>query len=116
MNRLTIKVPNDRHYRTLDTKFIECEAIDKLGRLEDIEEKLGCPIEVLFKAIDDGVYYDCERSYCNGVKTIEQIKFDIQPELSSTNAYGYALNVHIDYAKSLKDYKKTWWLRKDKSE
>ena len=32
------------------------EIFNKLGKLEDIEQELGIPLEVLFKALKDGVY------------------------------------------------------------
>lgn len=34
----------------------DLEIFNKLGKLEDIEEELGIPLEVLFKALKDGVY------------------------------------------------------------
>ena len=30
--------------------------LDKLGKLEDLEEQLGCPLEVVFKALEYGIY------------------------------------------------------------
>jgi hypothetical protein len=29
--------------------------VEKLGKLEDLEEELGCPLEVVFKAIEEGI-------------------------------------------------------------
>ena len=34
------------------------EIFNKLGKLEDIEQELGIPLEVLFKALKDGIYAD----------------------------------------------------------
>ena len=31
------------------------EVCDKLGKLEDIEDELGCPLEVIFEAINNGI-------------------------------------------------------------
>lgn len=31
-------------------------AIEKLGKIEDIEEKLGIDLETIFKALEDGIY------------------------------------------------------------
>lgn len=110
MNRLTKNVGNDYTYKNRYN-----QAYHKLGKLEDIEEELGCPLEVMFKALKNGIYY--EHSYYSGDKIIEEIKFEIQPELYLTNAFNdYALNVYTDYSKALKDYKKTWWLKEDRSE
>lgn len=36
---------------------IDGEAIDKLGKLEDIEEEIGIELITLFKALKYGVYY-----------------------------------------------------------
>ena len=38
--------------------------IQKLGKLEDIEQELGIPLEVLFKALKDGIY---TTEYRNGL-------------------------------------------------
>ena len=68
MKRLTYKL-NDGHYcpkivydeETSKEKVIDMhktfEAIDKLGMLEEIEDGLGCPIETVFKALKNGVYW-----------------------------------------------------------
>lgn len=41
--------------KNYDYPLIE-EAVDKLGDLEDIEDGLGCPVETVFKALENGVY------------------------------------------------------------
>lgn len=38
---------------------------DKLRRLEDIEEDIGCPIETLFKAMKQGLFY---KEYSGDIK------------------------------------------------
>jgi len=47
-----------------DYSLIE-EVVDKLGDLEDIEEEMGCPIEVLFKAMKQGLFY---KGYSGDIK------------------------------------------------
>lgn len=47
--------------KAVDKKVLQ--ACDKLGRLEDLEEKLDMPldkaVDLLFKAIKDSEFYDC---------------------------------------------------------
>ena len=81
---------------------------DKLGKLEDLEEKLGCPLEVVVKALKIGIYTnlknwnreDLTKYFCLNLYNLE------------TEWY---LGNPIIFV-NLKDYKKTWWLREDKSE
>lgn len=94
-------------------------SIIKLGILEDIEEGLGCPIEVVFKALKNGiwtyVYYDCEeKENKNKLKHIYPSlyfvsNFKIDKFMFNCGDNGY-------YSVKLKDYKKTWWLKEDRSE
>jgi len=86
---------------------------DKLGKLEDLEEELGCSLEVVFKAITQGISYELK----NGM---------MESEPCCTLAecgYGFVLNIGISSRRKVvdgefqtKDYKKTWWLKEDKSE
>ena len=115
MNRLTRK-----HKPTNYTRYTEktiClknynirsanlnKAIEKLGKLEDIEEELGCPLEVIIEATKNGIIlnnnkiYDCKPSYyekVNGWTFVCCIGGEAQ--------VGFAL----------KDYQKTWWLKGEK--
>ena len=84
-------------------------AVDnKLGKLEDLEEQLGCPLEVVVKALKIGIYTnlknwnreDLTKYFCLNLYNLE------------TEWY---LGNPIIFV-NLKDYKKTWWLREDKSE
>ena len=54
MERLTEKVNGEYIHKV--HKFCLNDCYKKLGKLEDIEEELGIPLEVLFKAMKDGVY------------------------------------------------------------
>lgn len=78
---------------------------NKLGKLEDIEERLGCPLEVRERAMDNGVY-DSNGKHWN----IEHYV----PHLKSLHTKG--IMTHTEKHFPLKDYKITWWLKKDKSE
>ena len=154
------EVKNAKYKQLFDLKsnkqienYVNCDlsiAIDKLGRLEDVEDELGCPIEVLVKALKQKCIY-CEKAY----NFDNDEEFD---ELNHTMECSFKLrfftiseNVRIDilnmqenlkdyvdkwcfefqfdtdgdnfsawewdyYLVKLADYKKTWWLKNDKSE
>lgn len=78
---------------------------NKLGKLEDLEEQIGCPLEVRCNLYEGQHIFDKD-----GVEfVIRQIgKHDF-----------YKINVYPPHLKSIeymKGYKKTWWLKEDKSE
>ena len=93
---------------------------NKLGKLEDLEEQLGCPLEVLFKALKDGIYYQ------DGI-LIHITPSDDTPIVLNFNE-GYPVlecmkktkdiiyTTQCCYDMWVSDYKKTWWLKEDKSE
>lgn len=70
MNRLTFKSHSKNgteYYRyahkwkrigntNISTSNKYSQITQKLGKLEDIEQELGIPLEVLFKALKDGIY------------------------------------------------------------
>ena len=108
MNRLTYKEKwfdefgNEHQYKTRDY----CH-IDKLGRLEDLNEELGCPWEVVFKKIKElelqypfSLISICKWNGKWSILEIEQIRED-----------DFACYVKC----YLKDYGKTWWLKGEKN-
>ena len=106
VNRLTEEVENTDDYIKLATKDKQ-EFINKLGRLEDIEEEIGCPLEVREKAIKYGIY----------IKNIygEMVNFKVML-VYKNEQMGYYFRFINDGYVLLADYKKTWWLKRDKSE
>ena len=102
MNRLTEKVKNVDDYIKLPTKDKQ-EFINKLGRLEDLEEQIGCPLDVVFKLLNQDYYYD----ELGHIWHLEFINLK-----NGATQFGAKGNVPQD----LKNYKKTFWLKKDKSE
>lgn len=84
---------------------------EKLGKLEDLEEELGCPLEVVIEALIEGITFehrgfnlrsnDIHLFYFNN-KWIMRVYAFIQ---------GYGSNV---YDLELKDYGKIWWLKGEK--
>lgn len=61
MERLTKKHDGSGSYTQFGDKYIpnhnirHKQCVEKLGKLEDIEQELGIPLEVLFKALKDGI-------------------------------------------------------------
>ena len=141
MERLTIKVsenPIAYRCRKPADKFDGTELIRanrKLGKLEDIEEELGITLEVLFKALKDGIwtkggYYDACYLDANPVfvkgKELHigfywYFQYDNQ-DLDNGFQEEDSLGIFsMDYEETiyftrLKDYGKTWALTKEELE
>lgn len=87
------------------------------NKLYKIKENFGCPAEVIYKALTNGVYsyvhfkrytYSNRKGYmafCNNVTLSFK---DNDFILTFYNKNGQQV-----FVAKLKDYKKTWWLRKD---
>ena len=105
MSRLTEKVKNTDDYIKLPTKDKQ-EFINKLGKLEDLEEQLGCPLNVVFKALANGIY----------VENVPKEELIIQFYLRLTNLGNEWYLSNNTMCVNLKDYKTLFWLRGDKSE
>lgn len=112
-----------KNVNTITNWIEDCEErqygspIEKLGQLEDIEEKLGCPLDVVFKALSNGFKY---RAVCHKLGTKQE---NVEQIIYCDYAYiYYADDVKAWFISTinecfyLKDYKKTWWLKEDKSE
>lgn len=89
-----------------DTSAFTKKIIDKLGKLEDIEENIGISLEILFKAMESGIYYvnnsSREISFANSLTTsLEKHKGN------------YCLYIGHEKAVYFKDYGKTWALTKE---
>lgn len=97
------------HYDVKQKQYIRLAsrlAVDnKLGKLEDLEEEIGCPLEVVIKALKEGIYY----IYPNGNIVLER-SFKLNHYSSGWCLIKPKLNFKLE------DYKKTWWLKRDKSE
>ena len=101
----------------------EIGRLNKLGKLEDLEEELGYSLEFIFKVLKSPKIYiegmnvnsEYDDRFKFNAKTNQYIinPYAIdgkKPEFLFVDrwAYGYDLR--------MKDYKKTWWLKEDKSE
>ena len=87
----------------LDAYF---DAVDKLGKLEDLEEQLGCPLEVVVEALKYGIY-------CANMPREELTKYF---DLKLSNRYNEWYLGNDIMAVNTKYYKVLFWLKKDKSE
>ncbi len=76
-------------------------ALKKLYELENLEEELGCSLKARTRAVPGSSIYDK-----NGDEYL--IEF-IEKQF-------FVVNAPIYMSFKWKDYKKTWWLREDKSE
>lgn len=102
MSRLTKK------YEGGDVEVIgnEYKAIQKLGKLEDLEQDLGCPLDVVFKALTFGFVNSLKEKFSTNEYNITLWKTD----------FGWVLYITGLGCHPLKDYKKTWWLSSDLEE
>ena len=77
--------------------------LHKLYKLEDLEDELGCTLEVVFKALKEGIFDGKWVSHWHLVY----------------NGFGFCWvsnNSGSGWQLYLKDYGKTWWLEGDRSE
>lgn len=126
MNRLTRKI---KGYYSVDLRTclpMEYEQIensnacvDKLGKLEDIEEELGIDLITLFKALRNGIWTNQEQ--CYGDEKQGKIRFFQVRLLLEENAVGCIHNSmwkgkEVIRTLYFKDYGKTWALTKEELE
>lgn len=83
------------------------DIVVKLGQIEDLEDELGCPLEVVFKALKDTYIW-----------IIHKDKTDYSVDFCLENYSGKWYISSYDKAELYlcKDYKKTWFLKGDLSE
>ena len=100
---------------------IDGKAIDKLCKLEDIEEELGIDLITLFKALKNGFYTKSN----NGIKFwkeddkhfvyVRDLKYDIEICCEECeNVIGAVPTMFLE--RSTKDYGKTWALSREELE
>lgn len=105
MERLTEKVNGEYIHKV--HKFCLNDCYDKLGKLEDIEQEIGIPLEVLFKALKDGIWtsgYEKRDS-----KKIWLRNFNGKLLLEVSNRFCFDLYYPEDYGK-------TWALTREELE
>ena len=106
-------MPSEREIDNYIDKMEEENAIyvDKgleyAEKYHKIEEQIGCPLEVREQALVNGIYI--ENIYG------ELINFKVML-VYKNKELGYYFRIINDGYVLLTDYKKTWWLKEDRSE
>lgn len=109
MNRLTKKIENPQYSNDYEMLCAhDYHLINKLGKIEDIEEEIGIDLITLFKALKQMFVFDEEN-----IK-IELLSLHIKS--NKLYLYGFVEDTSQVVYLSFEDYKKTWWLKDDKSE
>ena len=74
----------------------------------ELQNELGCPLDVVFKALKEGIYKRC--TYDIGITYIkpQYLSFD-------GKCFDCSIGDFLDYV-NVADYKKTWWLKEDRSD
>lgn len=132
MSRLTKKI-DGVYYILPEPNFFPYEknfvGIQKLGKIEDLQEQLGCPLKVVFRALEEGIMFKVK---ITSSSTEDNFKTEIieekQYESIGKISLGYANNKYlfiVPYDKGryedktmiikLSDYQKTWWLKGEKN-
>ena len=105
------------------------EILHKLYKLEDLEDELGCPLEVVLKAILQNHIYiqmydrDEKGKIYEPKKLVMYKQEDVclsrtknhNPDVWCLSFWGGWNDLWVACA-YLKDYKKTWWLTRERSE
>lgn len=99
------------------------EAVDKAEKYDKINQKLGCSLDVIFKALEQQNIYTFYQD-ANGIEKSEERPayqlelFDhVYDEKDGDEYYVFKPYISDEFYKFyLADYQKKWWLREDKSE
>lgn len=105
MNRLTYQKRDGNYSIRFDLgnlQQVDIKAMNKLGKLEDIEEELGIDLITLFKALKNGIY----KKGRNNLKGL--ILYSKMPMFSF---YHKTIDAEL-----IEDYGKTWALTKEELE
>ena len=110
MNRLTkdLKTPHDdTTYSDVVVNAIDRENIvlTKLKHYEDLEEEIGCPLNVLFKAMKDQDIYH----HFFDIVEVEGLYVD------AGGIWNFYCSEPLCSVR-LENYGKTWWLKGDRKE
>lgn len=94
---------------TTEEKKILNQASAIYNTYNNLTEELGCPLEVRCNVVCDSYIYD-ENGIQYKVVYVYKEHFDCEDPFD--NDMGYTKMCAFDW----KDYKKTWWLKEDRSE
>lgn len=116
-DKLCNAIVNDTYIETKDLDEMKKrpsiqELYIKLNKYEQLEEQIGCPLDVVFKALKDGIYTkESELDKELELYDVRGIELKGLGVISKICSYG-----ECDFTCYYTDYKKTWWLKEDKSE
>ena len=110
MNRLTKKDKRFNCGYQLSTYYNKYEenVINKLGKLEDLEEKLGCPIQKIVPLL---LAYKQGYVYTKNIKD-EFIKETVISQIGLTTNGEWCVVTKRSFIFN-ENYGKNWWLKKD---
>lgn len=97
LKRYVRKDDNDLYISKNTFKPLE-EELEYADKCHNLEEQLGCPLEVVERALMNGIYTNVYNGLC------------------IVSRFQDVLSVSDDYGVYIKDYKKTWWLKESKEE
>ena len=96
------------------------KCVYKLANFEDLEEELGCPLEVVFKVLKENISFQRKDIITNEIHILEG--FDSYIVYNKVRKI-YELHTTFKAERNnwianldLKDYQKTWWLKGEKDE
>lgn len=127
MERLTQKVGNDYISTKIDygelididdkewKKFVE--VVEKLGKLEDLEEQIGMSLEFILKEIiGKNIYYCQESNYLDYVDCELATGLGRARDHFSAELGDWQIETDSCYMFETSEYKKTWWLSEEEAE
>lgn len=96
-------VLRDELFELFITKYSE-----PLYNVLGLQEELGCLLEVVFKAVQNGIY-------AKDLPNENKLNYIPSVALSNVETEWYLSN-HRDFCVNVRDYKTLFWLKEDKSE
>ena len=112
MDRITIKQDNG-FYRLKEADSVfgwenGIRLVQIVGKKEDLEEELGCPMEKLVQFSKQETVYTIYGTHTNEIVIVDLNLGRIHISING--------DINNSYCLYFKDYKKTWWLKEDRSE
>lgn len=105
MRKLTkediLKFPMTAYGRSIG-KQLSAQVVSELLQYKILEEQLGCPLDVVLKALKYGIYQED-----GGRRKLPFIEYN-----SGTNKFYFGFGTYCN----VEDYKKTWWLKENREE
>ena len=112
MSRITMKQDNG-FYTLKDREKLfnfenEVKLVQILGLYEDLEEEIGCPLNILVEALAKGIY-------CRSLPTLDKLNFYNNLRLSKSGNKWFLTFGNL-MCVSVEEYKTLWFLKEDWSE